>query len=206
MPPARRSTGTRSTSGPGRQSTLSFGHRVTKNVSKASKDSAISPSVAKQALSQKKEQGQTVPGEDAEGDDVKHDVAQDVSIEPEELQPEEELKPVPEKSEFEVKAEKISNAAVQRYWRSIESQRMAEQVHQEGVATAEKVLRYFDVSSQYGVSHHSSSSFLEFFALLAVRGSLGLILPSSPPRLALHWHRADEEVATGTEIGLESPN
>jgi DNA polymerase delta subunit 4 len=59
-----------------------------------------------------------------------------------------------EKTEVERKAERVSDAAVERYWGGIEKSRSARAVHKkhvEGLTTGEKVLRYFDVSSQYGV-------------------------------------------------------
>lgn len=59
---------------------------------------------------------------------------------------------VPEKTEVELKAGKMSDAQIGKYWKSIESERIAPRVHQEGLSLNEKVLRYFDVSSQYGVS------------------------------------------------------
>ncbi|KAK0741818.1 DNA polymerase delta, subunit 4-domain-containing protein [Apiosordaria backusii] len=56
-------------------------------------------------------------------------------------------------SPAEVKASKISQAAINRYWKSIEESRLAKEVHKKhtaGLTTGEKVLRYWDVSSQYG--------------------------------------------------------
>lgn len=72
---------------------------------------------------------------------------------------EEEEKPeVEEKPEWEVRAEAVTEAQVKRYWRRIEQAASAPRVHQEDLDVGEKVLRYFDVSSQYGVSLGSSHS------------------------------------------------
>lgn len=76
--------------------------------------------------------------------------------EPVEVTAEEESEPeveaVPEKSDAELRAERISDAQISKYWRGLEAQRKAPRVHQEDLTLSEKVLRYFDVSSQYGVS------------------------------------------------------
>jgi DNA polymerase delta subunit 4 len=78
------------------------------------------------------------------------------------------------KSEAERLAEKVTDAQIKEYWREREAERivkrgkapsisraitrnervradLASTVHQEGLSVEEKVLRYFDVSSQYGV-------------------------------------------------------
>lgn len=55
-----------------------------------------------------------------------------------------------EKSEIEKKAESVSAQQIKKYWQGIESMRISKRVHQEGLSTEEKILRYFDVSSQYG--------------------------------------------------------
>lgn len=62
-----------------------------------------------------------------------------------------------EKTEAELKAEKITDAQIKSYWKAIEKVRKAPRVHQEDLDLGEKVLRYFDVSSQYGVSLRHSS-------------------------------------------------
>lgn len=146
MPSTRKSTGGRQATGPGKQSTLSFSHRVTKTVPKSAKDSVVSPSIAKPA---QPEEAKPAELED-EADDVQVEPTPEPELEPE-LDEDQESEIVPEKSEAELAAEKVSNAAIERYWRKLESQRMAKQVHQEGLSTGERVLRYFDVSSQYGV-------------------------------------------------------
>lgn len=85
----------------------------------------------------------------AEEDEIK---VEDVEVEQEpqpELKPEPEPEPV-EKSEAELRAEKIPDRQIDQYWRKLERQRTTKRVHQEDLTLAEKVLRYWDVSSQYG--------------------------------------------------------
>ena len=41
---------------------------------------------------------------------------------------------------------------MKRYWKSKEDERIAPRVHQQGLNANEKILRHFDLSSQYGVS------------------------------------------------------
>lgn len=66
-------------------------------------------------------------------------------------EPREERIEAPEKAEIESEAESITSAQIGKFWTSIEKQRIAPRVHQQGLDSSEKVLRYFDVSSQYGV-------------------------------------------------------
>lgn len=56
------------------------------------------------------------------------------------------------KREAEEKAGKVSDAQVKRYWKGKEDERIAPRVHQRGLGVDEKILRHFDLSSQYGVS------------------------------------------------------
>ncbi|RAO69496.1 uncharacterized protein BHQ10_005508 [Talaromyces amestolkiae] len=48
------------------------------------------------------------------------------------------------------KALKISEVQIRRYWSEEEKSRKAPRVHQNGLDTDEKILRHFDLSSQYG--------------------------------------------------------
>lgn len=131
MPPKR-------STGPSKgQSTLSFHNRVTKNVTHdAKKASVISPSVTK------------IAPPTPQNDEPAQEEVEDIEVE--------EPEPEPEKSEVEIQAEKISQAQIGRYWKGIEKERRAPRIHQEGLSDHEKILRYFDVSSQYGVSYESS--------------------------------------------------
>ncbi|KAF0325179.1 DNA polymerase delta subunit 4 [Colletotrichum asianum] len=138
MPTTRRSTGgARARPGPARgQSTISFSHKVSKPVPKDLKKAAVLGSAVERAEQAKKEEA-------AQVDEIQVD-------EPETKEEEEAKEEVPEKSEAVIRAEKISDAQINKYWKSIEAERIAPRVHQKDVTLAEKVLRYFDVSSQYG--------------------------------------------------------
>ncbi|KAI8301990.1 hypothetical protein K4K61_008315 [Colletotrichum sp. SAR11_59] len=138
MPTTRRSTGgARARPGPVRgQSTISFSHKVSKPVPKDLKKAAVLGSAVERAEQAKKEEA-------AQVDEIQVD-------EPETKEEEEAKEEVPEKSEAVIRAEKISDAQINKYWKSIEAERIAPRVHQKDVTLAEKVLRYFDVSSQYG--------------------------------------------------------
>lgn len=145
MPTTRRSAGSTGPQGPSKgQSTLSFHNKVTKNITHdAKKASVVSPSVAKVA-----------PPAPENDEPTKDDVKE---IEPEEVEEEEEEEPEPEKSEAELQAEKVTQAQIGKYWKAIEKERIAPRIHQQGLSDHEKILRYFDVSSQYGVSCSSLS-------------------------------------------------
>ncbi|KAH0426795.1 DNA polymerase delta subunit 4 [Colletotrichum kahawae] len=139
MPTTRRSTGgARARPGPARgQSTISFSHKVSKPVPKDLKKAAVLGSAVERAGQAKKEEA-------AQVDEIQVD-------EPETKEEAEEIKEeTPDKSEAVIRAEKISDAQINKYWKSIEAERIAPRVHQKDVTVAEKVLRYFDVSSQYG--------------------------------------------------------
>ena len=56
-----------------------------------------------------------------------------------------------ERSAEEIKAEKITPAQIKKYWREREAERRAPRVHQQELSVEEKILRLFDMSSQYGV-------------------------------------------------------
>lgn len=137
MPTTRRTSSRGGRAASGNQATLSFNHRVSKPSahSKSAKDLSTTPSKpsplskAVKPSPEPEEQVETIP------------------IIPE---PASESIPEREKSDLELKAEKISEAQIKKYWRGVEAQRNAPRVHQQGLELGEKVLRYFDVSSQYG--------------------------------------------------------
>ncbi|KAI4122439.1 MAG: hypothetical protein LQ338_005816 [Usnochroma carphineum] len=56
----------------------------------------------------------------------------------------------PQVDPAEEKARKVPEAAVKRYWREKEAERKAPRVHQQHLSLHEKILRHFDLSSQYG--------------------------------------------------------
>ncbi|KAK1966527.1 DNA polymerase delta [Colletotrichum sublineola] len=140
MPTTRRSTGgARSRPGPARgQSTISFSHRVSKPVPKDQKKAPLTSAVETVDIDKLAKEGK-------EADEIQLDESANREIE------EAEVKETPfEKSDSAVRATKISDAQINNYWKLIEAQRIAPRVHQQDVSLAEKVLRYFDVSSQYG--------------------------------------------------------
>lgn len=147
MPTTRRS-GAR-TSGPAKgQSTLTFHGKVTKNIVKDLKEPIAKPAVA--------EPTEVKVKDESVEDDVKAEATLDTpDVKDEESEAEEEEEPeveaAPERPEAEIKAEKVTKTEIQKYWKGIEEQRIAPRIHQQDLDLNEKVLRYFDVSSQYGV-------------------------------------------------------
>lgn len=135
MPATRRSTrGAARSAVSKQQSTLSFNHRVTKgSATKTGKDTKVLSPGPVQVEQPAKDQGVDVV---------------EVEKQPEEVAPAQQE---PQKTVTEARAEKISDAQVKRYWKGVEDARLAKRVHQEELSLPEKVLRYFDVSSQYGV-------------------------------------------------------
>ncbi|KAI1126860.1 DNA polymerase delta, subunit 4-domain-containing protein [Nemania abortiva] len=138
MPTTRRSTGGgRSSSG--RQATLSFNHRVTKSVPKSAKD--LTSTTAKSPLAK-----HVIHAEPDVKDEVDSEIEEKIKVE-------EEPKPVVperEKTEAELRADKITERRISQYWRNIENDRRTKRLHQNELSLAEKILRYWDVSSQYG--------------------------------------------------------
>ncbi|KAK1834569.1 DNA polymerase delta subunit 4 [Podospora conica] len=125
MPATRKSS--RLSAAGAKQSTLSFNHRVTKNVvAPGKKDVEVAAAAAPSSK-----------------------LAQEIVLE----ESEPEVEEATDKSEAERRAAKISDRAIKQYWAGIEASRRAKAVHRKhvgGLGTGEKVLRYFDVSSQYG--------------------------------------------------------
>lgn len=192
MPTTRRSTGSiRGRSGPTKgQSIISFHNKVTKSVPKDTKKALVSPpAVAKVEASQK--------------DEPAHDEVDEIQQSAEEVEEEEEevnsaaIPDIKVKPEAEIKAEKISEAQIGKYWKAIEKERLAPRVHQKELSRSEQILRYFDVSSQYGVSHHPS---LEASGNLGKVGStpLTILKPCVGISRTKRWYRADR-------LGLSPP-
>jgi len=158
MPPARR-TRTSSSHGPaakGAQKTLSFGNKVTKPATAVPYGKDISsPSTKAHPLSktvnQEPEQEAKVQLEKevkAELDTGHVDSSAAVS-----QQAKAELEAQVEggdKSEDVIRAEKVSDAQIKKYWREREGERRTKRVHQEELGVEEKILRLFDMSSQFG--------------------------------------------------------
>ncbi|CAK7219606.1 hypothetical protein SBRCBS47491_003910 [Sporothrix bragantina] len=152
MPTARKTSG-------GRQATLSFNHRVTKpSVQRQSaKEAALLTDKAdKVGKADEAQKEAKKPKEEVEELDKKATIEvnnEDVESEAEEEDDKTTQAEAPApvvRPEAEVKADAITDAQIRRYWRDIESQAIARRVHQEGLDLSEKVLRHFDVSSQYG--------------------------------------------------------
>lgn len=143
MPTTRRSTGSnRARPGPQKgQSRISFASRVTKSVPKDTKKATLADTpkhATVKATPPPKPEPVETPAEE---------------LSAEEAEPVEEVTPDEEKSEAELRAEQVSDRDIAGYWAKVEGQRIAARAHQEGVPLSEKILRYFDVSSQYGVSY-----------------------------------------------------
>ncbi|KAF5666776.1 GTP-binding protein beta subunit [Fusarium denticulatum] len=146
MPTTRRSAASARSRGPPAkgQSTLSFSNKVTKPVPKSAKKSAISASISKLDPSQHATQ--------REVEDIVVNDHESTEVDKEEVEAVTDIEVVPEpaKSELELQAEKVTDTQIKKYWKSIEDQWTTPRLHQQGVSLSEKVLRYFDVSSQYG--------------------------------------------------------
>ncbi|KIW33325.1 uncharacterized protein PV07_00182 [Cladophialophora immunda] len=54
------------------------------------------------------------------------------------------------KDDRELAAEKVTDAQLKKYWQAEEDSRLAPRVHQSDLSIHEKILRHFDLSSQYG--------------------------------------------------------
>ncbi|GAO16238.1 uncharacterized protein UV8b_08250 [Ustilaginoidea virens] len=139
MHTSRRSTaGSRGRTGPTKgQSTISFANKVTKSVPKATKK-LQSPAHTQPELPER-----TAPGAKRPQETVDDGHEEDEAGAP---QPEAPAA----KSAAEAAAEKVTDSQIRKYWKGIERIRKAPRVHQAELSVDEKVLRYFDVSSQYG--------------------------------------------------------
>ncbi|KAK0670005.1 DNA polymerase delta, subunit 4-domain-containing protein [Cercophora samala] len=130
MPAPRRSTRATTKASSASQSKLTFTNKITKPL----------PS----RPNQKDKQDKAVKLEDA----ITRTATPSPAPEPEPKK--EEVRAL---SPSEVKAARVSQAAINRYWKGIEESRLAKEVHRKhgmGLGTGEKVLRYWDVSSQFG--------------------------------------------------------
>lgn len=74
----------------------------------------------------------------------------------------------------EEKAKKVTDAQIKRFWKERENERISKRVHQGGLTVEEKVLRFWDMSSQYGVCVPSFTSF--FFYSISFEILLLLLL------------------------------
>ncbi|CAI7633977.1 unnamed protein product [Penicillium glandicola] len=128
---------------PGSQSTLSFGGgRVTKPVTAPShKAKALTPSLSDKAPSATPEPQQlsVTPNEPSKPHVAELAVRQQAAVEHQAPQ-----------SEEDKRALKLNKQDVWRYWQAQEQTRIAPSAHQQGMDVEEKILRHFDLSSQYG--------------------------------------------------------
>lgn len=186
MPPRRKASGPAASARS--QGTLSFS-----GVTKASKSAPVTS--AKQNLIDT-----TSPKAKVKQDAVEIELAErtkDAEVET----PEEEVKVPAIKSKKETKskeileAEKITDAKVKKYWKEEENKRKAPRVHQQGLTVHEKILRHFDLSSQFGVCY----SFLLLSSPLREILTNAYLLST-----ALHRHRSHNTLATSEQTRLES--
>ncbi|KAK1778440.1 DNA polymerase delta, subunit 4-domain-containing protein [Copromyces sp. CBS 386.78] len=170
MPVTRKSTRSRggaaaAAAAQGKQQTLSFNHRVTKPTVKTGKDLVVQEKTPETVAKTKdvKVEPKVEDEEEAQAKakanvnkpaPAKKAAAKDVKKEIKEEEPKEQVKEKePERTEVEKRALKLPQSAIDAYWLSIDSARMARAVHKkhtEGLTTGEKLLRYFDVNSRYG--------------------------------------------------------
>ncbi|KAK4228899.1 DNA polymerase delta subunit 4 [Podospora fimiseda] len=132
----RAATAAASAAGKPQQQKISFKNRVTK-------------SIKEEQEGKKKVYKSPARAKEWKPVDVTSDSETSVKVEVEQLS----LAPAVPVSEEEQQAKKITEAAIKKYWKGIEDSRGAKEVHRkhgEGLEVGEKVLRYFDVSSQYG--------------------------------------------------------
>ncbi|KAI9821929.1 MAG: hypothetical protein M1827_002511 [Pycnora praestabilis] len=163
MPPSKRRT-----SGPaarGSQSTLSFGSRA--RVTKPSiasqtkkKDPALfekdgKPDVvevtvpARDVKDQKKEEDEEGEGEDGE-EEGEQEMTTTTAEQAIMKQAQREVEVATPKSKQEEEAEGVPETRIRKYWKGMEDERKAPRVHQQDLTLNEKILRHFDLSSQYG--------------------------------------------------------
>ncbi|MCJ1260047.1 hypothetical protein MMC24_007887 [Lignoscripta atroalba] len=173
MPPTRRTKPAR-TSSQHSQPTLSF-HSRANRVTKPSVAPAVSSS--KNALSHEpsSEQKQVVTAAELStpstpaAEDVDAQIAEEpttaqlaireqVHAERDSLKTEQQAKvKTNTDATVEAKARGIGEGQIKRYWRAKEEGRKAVRVHQEGLSMYEKILREFDLSSQYGITNREAN-------------------------------------------------
>ncbi|KAL8954997.1 MAG: hypothetical protein Q9183_006837, partial [Haloplaca sp. 2 TL-2023] len=165
MPPAKRGRPAGSTRTPSTkpQQTLAFGN--SNKITKPSRPSASAADTRKKASPSLQKNEDVAKAIDEAP--VKAPVVDEVKDEDEEVVDEDPafvegrergmaLRQAPQqqkqkgRDEVEEKAMKVPDAAVKRYWRDREAERKAPRVHQQRLSLHEKILRHFDLSSQYG--------------------------------------------------------
>ena len=167
MPPGRPRKSASSSTKSQPQKPLTFGpnsNKITKpsltQSSKLSKNVSPSPSLEKAITTELDSQSTT------EADDVRSEqIAPTKSEETEDVEaqrqkatlairksaPSPQISKTKGPSAIEEKASKIPETQIRKYWQAKESERIAPRVHQQGLSLNEKILRHFDLSSQFGV-------------------------------------------------------
>ncbi|OCT45239.1 DNA polymerase delta subunit 4 [Cladophialophora carrionii] len=165
MPRGRKSATARASSGG--QSRLSFNNRVTKTSAQAQRDEEVASakkiSQIEDSLQQEQPEPEVVdvavkdepelgPTQQKIENNEQQETEQIVEEEPEpsKASARRRVKAVKGKDEREIAAEKITDAQLRKYWQKEEDSRLAPRVHQETLPLHEKILRHFDLSSQYG--------------------------------------------------------
>lgn len=163
MPATRRSSRAAAAKKIGRQSTLSFNNRVSKpGAAKASaKEPADAVTPPPSSLAKKAVAVEPVAQEGDEDEEGKYEQPETLDEDADEGRITTAVQ-AEQRPAVEVKAERVTDAQIKRYWRDVEDARVAKRVHQEDLSLAEKVLRYFDISSQYGVRSHLLSLTFSF--------------------------------------------
>jgi DNA polymerase delta subunit 4 len=132
MPPTRRSRTSGGPASKGSQKTLSFANTKSASTlsSKDPKDKVSIPALAPTTVD---------VGHVSSEAAVTQQAAVEISV----------LKSV--RSTEEEQASKVTDTQIKKYWKEREKERRTPRVHQEGLDVEEKILRLFDMSSQFGV-------------------------------------------------------
>lgn len=204
MPATRRSTRSAAAKGASsKQSTLSFNNRVTKHsaTKPTGKDlSAPAKTVDKEAAAVASAAVLTPPPTSPPTEKAEEEQL----IEEEEE--EEETKAVVQvektkQPEAEIRAGKTTDAQIKKYWKEVEAARIAKRVHQEDLSVGEKVLRYFDISSQYGVSSATAVHSFRFWWGFFFLGEKGA--DNFARNTALYWDHSNETLASRRATGTK---
>jgi len=155
MPPrSRKGKGGAATASSQAQSTLSFNNKSAR-VTKPGNRQDVAVSKLSELAQAQIEEEVTAPEEEEEGTT---EIVEVTTITPE---PEVQLPSIQksetkrqkrdaDKDERELAAERITDAQLKKYWQAEEASRLAPRVHQSSLPLHEKILRHFDLSSQYG--------------------------------------------------------
>jgi len=101
-----------------------------------------------------------------------------------------------ERKDVEQEAGRVPDTQIRKYWKGKEDERIAPRVHQQGLSVNEKVLRHFDLSSQYGVCFLLSAS-----PCISIEGCESFLLMGDT---AVHRHSAHEALEEGAGVGVEA--